>query len=116
MAHLLGHMQVMSLEWMPFYILYLLRATQRQRTGKPWLRDSLLAGLFLVLVGLCDWYFVLYLFLFTGLFLILDIGYWYWVNAPISFYAIRDTQYRPSLLPRFLVSFLFCCSPQSSFQ
>ena len=76
MAHLLGHMQVMSLEWMPFYILYLLRAIQRQRTGKPWLRDSLLAGFFLVLVGLCDWYFVLYLFLFTALYLVLDIGYW----------------------------------------
>ncbi len=76
MAHLLGHMQVMSLEWMPFYILYLLRATRRQRTGKPWLRDALLAGFFLVLVGLCDWYFVLYLFLFTGLFLVLEIGYW----------------------------------------
>ncbi len=28
MAHLLGHMQVMSLEWLPFYILYLLRAIQ----------------------------------------------------------------------------------------
>ena len=68
MAHLLGHMQVMSLEWMPFYILYLLRATQRQRAGLSWLRESLLAGFFLVLVGLCDWYFVLYLFLFTGLY------------------------------------------------
>jgi len=76
MAHLLGHMQVMSLEWMPFYILYLLRATQRQRAGRPWLRDALLAGLLLVLVGLCDWYFVLYLFLFTGLYLLWGIGDW----------------------------------------
>ncbi len=25
MAHLLGHMQVMSLQWIPFYVLYLLR-------------------------------------------------------------------------------------------
>ena len=34
---------------------------------RPWLRSSLLAGLFLVFNGLCDWYFVLYLLLFTGL-------------------------------------------------
>lgn len=76
MAHLLGHMQVMSLEWMPFYILYLLRGTERQRTGRPWLGDALCAGLFLVLVGLCDWYFVLYLFLFTGLYLVWGVGDW----------------------------------------
>ena len=67
MAHLLGHMQVMSLEWLPFYVLYLLRALQRSRRREPWLRSALLAGLFLTMAGLCDWYFVLYLFLFTGL-------------------------------------------------
>lgn len=97
MAHLLGHMQVMSLEWLPFYILYLLRAIHRSRgassggtareteflrgsqflpppdlaplrgSNRLWLRSSLLAGLFLVFNGLCDWYFVLYLLLFTGL-------------------------------------------------
>lgn len=73
MAHLLGHMQVLSLEWLPFYILYLLRATQRIRQSQAWRRDALLAGFFLVLVGLCDWYYVLYLFLFTGLYLV-----WQW--------------------------------------
>ena len=67
MAHLLGHMQVMSLEWLPFYVLYLLRGLQQSRRGQAWLRSSLLAGFFLALNGLCDWYFVLYLFLFTGL-------------------------------------------------
>jgi len=67
MAHLLGHMQVMSLEWIPFYVLYLLRATRQQRTGQSWWRSALWAGFFLTLTGLCDWYFVLYLFFFTGL-------------------------------------------------
>ena len=67
MAHLLGHMQVLSLEWIPFYVLYLLRALAAVQTGRAWFRSALLAGLFLVLVGLCDWYFVLYLFFFTGL-------------------------------------------------
>lgn len=67
MAHLLGHMQVMSLQWIPFYILYLLRTVQQNRQGRPWLRSALLAGVFLTLTGLCDWYFVLYLFFFTGI-------------------------------------------------
>jgi len=69
MAHLLGHMQVMSLQWIPFYLLYLLRAMQQQRNGDSWWRSALLAGGFLTLTGLCDWYFVLYLFFFTGLLL-----------------------------------------------
>ena len=33
MAHLLGHMQVMSLEWLPFYILYLLRAIKQSQSA-----------------------------------------------------------------------------------
>jgi hypothetical protein len=63
-AHLLGHMQVLSLEWLPFYVLYLLRAWQspQRRWG-----DALKAGFFLALTGLCDWYYVLYLLLFTAL-------------------------------------------------
>lgn len=71
MAHLLGHTQVMALEWLPFYVLALLRGMARVGAGKPWLRDGLLAGLFLTFAGLCDWYFVLYLFLFTAVVLFL---------------------------------------------
>ncbi|MBX3010721.1 MAG: hypothetical protein KF832_04405 [Caldilineaceae bacterium] len=67
MAHLLGHMQVMSLQWIPFYILCLLQAIDAYQRRKPWLRRALLAGFFLTLTGLCDWYFVLYLFFFTAL-------------------------------------------------
>ncbi|MEX1018474.1 MAG: hypothetical protein WDZ49_02390, partial [Litorilinea sp.] len=71
MAHLLGHMQVMSLQWIPFYILYLLRSMDRAQGAQiqgaqTWTRDALWAGFFLILTGLCDWYFVLYLMLFTG--------------------------------------------------
>jgi hypothetical protein len=65
MAHLLGHMQVMAFEWIPFYVLYLLRSMQMGALGKRWLQSALMAGLFLILSVLCDWYFVLYLFLFT---------------------------------------------------
>jgi len=73
MAHLLGHMQVMSLQWIPFYLLYLLRSIREQRLGKAWLRSAVCAGFFLTLTGLCDWYFVLYLFFFTGLVLIWEL-------------------------------------------
>ena len=72
MAHLLGHMQVMSLQWIPFYVLFLARSLLAARQDRPWLRSALLAALFLVLAGLCDWYFVLYLFLFTGLALLVN--------------------------------------------
>jgi hypothetical protein len=91
-AHLLGHMQVMSMEWVPFFALYLLRAADgewrhperqaSQRVIKPQLtarisdyarrvapatrRNALLAALFLILVALCDWYYVLYCLIFTA--------------------------------------------------
>jgi hypothetical protein len=98
-AHLLGHMQVISLEWIPFFALYLLRATMKmslrgasfapkqsppargiasaQTTGLAMTvrrppaeqeasrRDILLAAFFLILVALCDWYFVLYCLIFS---------------------------------------------------
>lgn len=78
MAHLLGHMQVLSFEWLPFYLLYLLKAITACRQRKPWIRPALMAGLFLTLSGLCDWYFVLYLFFFTGLVVLWQFlpGYW----------------------------------------
>jgi hypothetical protein len=77
-AHLLGHMQVFSLAFIPFFALYLLRALETgpetgargpiprspgQTTNR--LRNSLLAALFLILAALCDWYFALYLGFFT---------------------------------------------------
>ena len=85
-AHLLGHMQVISMEWVPFFALYLLRtvesankesANQRITTNQRTSRfthftftltchNLLLAILFLVLVALCDWYYVLYCLIFTA--------------------------------------------------
>ena len=77
MAHLLGHMQVLSLQWIPFYVLYLLRSLDAVNQRRPWLHEAFMAGLFLILVGLCDWYYVLYLALFTGLAVL-----WAWLGAP----------------------------------
>jgi hypothetical protein len=78
MAHLLGHMQVFSLTWPPFYILWLLRTVDRwqianrQSThGRAGLSvtDLFLTGLFLVFATMVDWYQTLYLLLFTLLLL-----------------------------------------------
>lgn len=77
-AHLLGHMQVFSLEFAPFYVLYLLRSLPASWKSPPRLpprrRDALLAAFFLVLCGLCDWYLVLYLSLFTLLYFLWLLG------------------------------------------
>jgi hypothetical protein len=73
-AHLLGHMQVISLEWIPFYALYLLRAVQGATRRAPIRRDVPLAALFLALIGLCDFYYVLYCLFFT----ILVLGWAVW--------------------------------------
>ncbi len=92
MAHLLGHLQVMALQWIPFYALYLLRALDQQRGGRSWLRSALMAGLFLIFAGLCDWYFVLYLFLFTGLVILWQVAGSTWRAAR------RDSAPAPRLL------------------
>ena len=63
-AHLLGHMQVFSLEFIPFYILYLLLALP-PGDATFHRRKAVMAALFLILAALCDWYFGLYLGLFT---------------------------------------------------
>jgi hypothetical protein len=60
-AHLLGHMQLISLEWLPFFALYLLRAAETRRR-----REIALATLFLVLVAVCDWYYVFYCLIFSA--------------------------------------------------
>ncbi len=72
MAHLLGHMQVMSLQWIPFYILFLLRGIGPDQSNQARLKYGLLAGVFLIFNGLSDWYFVLYLFVFTVLAIVVN--------------------------------------------
>ncbi len=72
-AHLLGHMQVFSLEWLPFYALYLLKAVERRGTGVPGTSEGIQyickAALFLILTALCDWYYALYALILTVLYL-----------------------------------------------
>ncbi len=70
-AHLLGHMQVISLQWLPFYVLSLVRlfSTERLRVGS----EVLLPVVFLVLTALCDWYYVLYLLIFTAAYVVYQL-------------------------------------------
>lgn len=76
-AHLLGHMQVLSLEWLPFYVLYLLQAVEQGvRDRGQGIRHIWKAALFLILTALCDWYYALYALIFT----VLYVGYLGWVR------------------------------------
>ena len=78
-AHLLGHMQVFSLEWLPFCVLFLLRTVETRGPGRHLLpsaaqrRNAAWMSFFMVLVGLCDWYYLLYLALFTALYLLVAL-------------------------------------------
>ena len=79
MAHLLGHMQVFSMTWPVFYVLWLLR------TLKPWAttdapsphlwRDIILCAFFLFLATLVALYHTLYLLIFTAVTLLWTIIY-----------------------------------------
>lgn len=79
MAHLLGHMQLISLEWLPFYALMVLLLVQRITQPQcHWLKTavfySLYAAFLLVLVALCDWYYAFYMAL-------LSVLVWVWAVA-----------------------------------
>jgi len=103
-AHLLGHMQLISLEWLPFYVLFTVKALDRSQTApagfaiqgpdgglqirreqkrdllslkrmRCWLARSWPAAVYLVLAFLCEWgYYVMYLAIFT----LLYTGYVTW--------------------------------------
>src|SRR5262249_20078350 len=75
MAHLLGHMQVLSTEWLPFFVLAYVRMASGVRQVSSGRLSSLgrtvrmatLPAIFLALNALCDWYFVLYAMFFVGI-------------------------------------------------
>ncbi|MEJ2560397.1 MAG: hypothetical protein P8186_30095 [Anaerolineae bacterium] len=81
-AHLLGHMQLISLEWLPFYVLSLLQSLDRLANPRSSSSHNMSSpalnlrsyvslawkpALFLLLTALCDWYYAFYLVCFTGL-------------------------------------------------
>ena len=64
-AHGLGHLQLIAMEWMPFYILYLIK-THREGGWK----NGVLGGVFLILTALCSWYYLIYSGFITLIYLI----------------------------------------------
>jgi len=66
MTHLLGHMNLLASEWMPAYILCLIRAAGA--SGRRRTRYALAAVAALLLLMLCDWQYVIFAALFTLLY------------------------------------------------
>ncbi|GAB4259860.1 hypothetical protein [Thermincola ferriacetica] len=66
-SHLGGHFNLTSTQFIPFYVLYFLRTV---REGHIKYRNAVIAGLFLTLTGLADYYYLIYLLLFSVFFLI----------------------------------------------
>ncbi len=64
-AHGLGHLQLIAMEWMPLYILYMIK-THREGGWK----NGVLAGVFLILTSLCSWYYMIYSGFITLIYLI----------------------------------------------
>ncbi len=62
-AHGLGHLQLIAMEWIPFYVLYLLKMYHEGE-----LRNAVLTGVFLILTTLCSWYYLIYCLLLTVIF------------------------------------------------
>jgi hypothetical protein len=59
-AHALGHMNLTATEWIPFYVLFLIKMTgENKRT------NALYAAFFLVLTAMTSDYYLVYLFSFT---------------------------------------------------
>ncbi|MFN7130748.1 MAG: hypothetical protein ACK4N5_01620, partial [Myxococcales bacterium] len=56
LAHVQGHQHLVSMGWLPLYVVYLLRMLE----GRARTRDALLGGLFLALASLASWYHLLY--------------------------------------------------------
>ena len=60
----LGHYNVVSSEWIPFYTLFLLKTVRRTPCGRRW-RDAILTGVFALLCLLCENTFGVFLALLT---------------------------------------------------
>ena len=93
----LGQLELTSIEWLPLYILCLLKALNGER--RPWLWRSLSVGLLLIL-SLDSWYYVMYALMFTGLFVLYRL-------------LVNRTEWRRTLLVSIgiLVVYLVLVSP-----
>jgi len=63
LAHGLGHINLMGLQWLPLYVLFLMRTRRRSRLTEP-----VLAALFLILTALTSWYYFVFALVLTFLY------------------------------------------------
>ncbi len=86
-ATMRGLLQLISLEWVPFYILFLLKALhgdkwmKRSDFGRWLMTAALPAGFFLFLIALIDWYYTMYMLILTGLLVLRAVAVATRVNA-----------------------------------
>ncbi|MHB8120313.1 MAG: hypothetical protein ACYDHX_16600, partial [Methanothrix sp.] len=64
-AHALGHMNLTAIEWIPFYVLFLIKMTRENKKT-----NAFYAAFFLVLTAMTSNYYLVYMFSFTLLYII----------------------------------------------
>jgi len=98
-AHAQGHLQLVSLEWIPLFVLlwYMLITNPRIITGTA-------SAIVLFAVILCDYYY----FLYSVLIACLIVG-WYGIQKKNIFFFLRDKYLVP--LTAFFVGFLVTAAP-----
>jgi hypothetical protein len=67
-AHLLGHFHLTSTEWLPFFALALLKVADA--AGRDRIRAPLSCAVLLLLIALCDYYYLFYALILMALFVI----------------------------------------------
>ncbi len=88
MGTLKGVMQLISLQWLPFYILFLIKAS---REPQKRIINSLLAAVFLVFTALTDWYYTLFLLGFTLLYIMYLVIIFSWQKGFFAFIKIPSS-------------------------
>lgn len=63
LAHLHGHLDLLSMQWLPFFALFALKSRDEQALSNP-----VLCGAFLAAAALTSFYYLLFLLVFTALF------------------------------------------------
>jgi hypothetical protein len=80
LAHTIGgHLQLIAMEWLPFYILALFRLFYQNSK-----KQILYGAIFMSLAALCCWYYLLFLSFFSFFFLV-----WHWLTNRPRFQEIH---------------------------
>ena len=66
-----GHLNLVSTEWIPFYVLFLIKTHEEDGN-----KNAVLAGISLFLISLCSWHYMGFMIIFTGFFIL----YQFWFN------------------------------------